>query len=1215
MAQRQQLIVNLAALVTQNLSSEGLSSMASTLASVSQKSDEIQPAAAEAVLNAASSILSNAARAGVDYELLSNALQCADNVAGTTSGEAHLTQLLTTTGMYTSLTSSQLVGHQTVEHVFENFRMSTVSLPGIIHNADTITDSKVLFPQSELDKLLSSTTTAVFVSQNASAAVAVHVTVIESSGKLLGSDKPFMSNPVLIQISNLRGLNISNSTASSPEILISLKNTEPLLQLPQHNFTTVCKKNAMTFLFNYTCPISGYIIFHNCSSKVGSLRSFCPVFRPSCESFLSSGIQSHCKMVNFTTAATLCACSMKSNSHTNGVSGGRRSLSSSVQSVASDSGALQLIALSKLVASDFSDSFSSAASLTQPANIQRALLVILMFACLWSAGLALLTMCSIRRHRMQDTIAKEEKLLGRQHRAAQSAQSPAAVLQYVTQYVLETVPTVFRLKSRLHQLVRELKSNHRYLSLFLSAEEGPRADRNRLLKVAEVLTVQTLLMFLLALLYDLQSPADDGSCAAWINKEACLSRRSPLDSTQSYCSWSDEVISHDDMNAALTCNFRELQMSAKGVLVIALLVSAITALFLHPVEFLFDLLAAPTASYPKDNDSEEREVEKRRRLLSKVQPLSVTRRAPFSVAQAIATNTSSRSSTKHTNSGSSSSGHAIAGTETRTLPGPAAAAQLKARGALLLLASAHRASLSIKLELDGNVNNEDDECLFSINNSSDFLNSSPEELFNRLTCEITLQRRLLQPSDLIEFDRQWGLDPITSSVNSEALKQVISGSIASTQQQSLRRIEQLRLASDQHRGLELLQLLMLDLLGRDSPAARIFEQKAEEDFRRSQVVTSFSQMLAALALLLLNVFFAYYCVLYGFRQGLAWQRQYLSACVAQMFVEVFINESLEVVWMHFLVPSLVANEVQTACEQLLQVVQRLCECKYSCSEDQRLLLSAPSYLFVSRHVAAAHPHLLEAGVVQAFNSYLPGQMSQQWHTKSGSGSSRGRGCNIRCDSNSSRSGWVSVLWVALAAGFSLLQLLGTAPAHLQRMFVRSIQPFFVSAVVLAYYLVARSPLLIAGFAAGLAAVVGYCAVRYIQEGRLERNRIGLVEPLNAETAVSGLQHLYLQSQHLQLKKPEDGLVDKSQERDHKHLEGQDREEEEESEDMRETEIKVVVADSSAVSESSFSMSISSYYTHRNTQHSSSDTSDLFEVSAESSDSWSNSDDGILLRVI
>ena len=47
--------------------------------------------------------------------------------------------------------------------------------------------------------------------------------------------------------------------------------------------------------------------------------------------------------------------------------------------------------------------------------------------------------------------------------------------------------------------------------------------------------------------------------------------------------------------------------------------------------------------------------------------------------------------------------------------------------------------------------------------------------------------------------------------------------------ESLKKIEKLRFATDVHCGLEILHSFVLDLLGRSTPAAKIFLTKSEEE--------------------------------------------------------------------------------------------------------------------------------------------------------------------------------------------------------------------------------------------------------------------------------------------------------------------------------------------------------------------------------------------------
>ena len=79
--------------------------------------------------------------------------------------------------------------------------------------------------------------------------------------------------------------------------------------------------------------------------------------------------------------------------------------------------------------------------------------------------------------------------------------------------------------------------------------------------------------------------------------------------------------------------------------------------------------------------------------------------------------------------------------------------------------------------------------------------------------------------------------------------------------------------------------------------------------------------------------------------------------------------------MNFFVPDLASNEVAAAAAMLLQTISVLC---LKDKAKTSVLLNAPEYLFVSTRVAAAYPQLLEAIIVRAFESHLPGQLAIKW---------------------------------------------------------------------------------------------------------------------------------------------------------------------------------------------------------------------------------------------
>ena len=91
-------------------------------------------------------------------------------------------------------------------------------------------------------------------------------------------------------------------------------------------------------------------------------------------------------------------------------------------------------------------------------------------------------------------------------------------------------------------------------------------------------------------------------------------------------------------------------------------------------------------------------------------------------------------------------------------------------------------------------------------------------------------------------------------------ERMLRAEIKFVREESKKRIEKLKLAEDDHIGLEIMHLFVLDVLGRETAVARIFESKADEDFESTQVVTRRTKSLAWVGIVLINAFFVYYCM-------------------------------------------------------------------------------------------------------------------------------------------------------------------------------------------------------------------------------------------------------------------------------------------------------------------------------------------------------------------
>ena len=73
---------------------------------------------------------------------------------------------------------------------------------------------------------------------------------------------------------------------------------------------------------------------------------------------------------------------------------------------------------------------------------------------------------------------------------------------YLAAYVNEVFPTVFSAKSKFARLYHEICKHHRYIVLFTAS--GENGNKTRMITGMHLLTVQAMLMFMLAVLYDLQ---------------------------------------------------------------------------------------------------------------------------------------------------------------------------------------------------------------------------------------------------------------------------------------------------------------------------------------------------------------------------------------------------------------------------------------------------------------------------------------------------------------------------------------------------------------------------------------------------------------------------------------------------------------------------------------------------------------------------------------
>ena len=108
--------------------------------------------------------------------------------------------------------------------------------------------------------------------------------------------------------------------------------------------------------------------------------------------------------------------------------------------------------------------------------------------------------------------------------------------------------------------------------------------------------------------------------------------------------------------------------------------------------------------------------------------------------------------------------------------------------------------------------------------------------------------------------------------------------------------------------------------GRTTTAAKIFQNKFNEDFEETKGQTLLNKLIAFILILFINLFIIYYTLLKSLQRGYTWQSQFLWSFFFQILSDVIIFETLECMWLNYIVPILVKDEVKDAIITMRQSV-------------------------------------------------------------------------------------------------------------------------------------------------------------------------------------------------------------------------------------------------------------------------------------------------------
>ena len=829
-------------------------------------------------------------------------------------------------------------------------------------------------------------------------------------------------------LTNTKMLKISSSEQKEVEIEVQLNiHTSVQFFSEEMNVTTVCDTNSSRFHRSYThiCPVTNHVINHNCSGKIGNITSMCPKVLPQC----TIENDNTCEVISTMNGYLKCKCVMKTSTNTKS-----RRLSNTVE----ESNVLVLVGTAVYVYTDVQQTFTAASSFNSLESVQDTLLVVSTFVILWAVGFLLLFTCGIRNKVRAKTDQVIYSTVEQQKKLARVARSPISSKNHFVQYIDSLFPSVYDSTSIIHRCINECFQHHRYLQLF-SSSIGEEGGRKRVLGIVHLLTLQSLLLFLLAVFFDIYTSGNDGSkCNGFTVEEECISLTSSIDTSQHLCKWYST-----DTNDNGYCVEEPENISFLALIYIFVLVSFVTSIMMFPIDKIIDVLSAKVSDVKKNQVANEKTVEHKRRMahVSRISTVST------SIKRQIKNNV---------------------GSTYRDIPESTLITQQLAKESSIVISRKIESTLN-RREWDNStralenreMGNPRSNIVHSEENSRSLMQKQFSILkpsfkvndiflvdeFNQLKQDLRLQCTNLQPVELEIFEKQWGLDPCGNFVRKNKRYFDCSRSQLNTEDMILHELEfvnnqvqnmrkKLQTAPDSIIGLEIMHSFILDILGRNSNVALIYQSKSFEDFKEMKIVSKWQKYLCIGSLIGLNLFFFGYSILKGHAKGYQWQRTYVIAAITQLIVEVVLFESMECIWINFCVPSFAKEEINRARNLLMTTISTMFTVDNGGVDvnEQYRYMDAPKYLFISTKLAKHFPETFESKIVRFYHTHLPGELSKKWLI----------GMN---QFNYERT--IGKLGLVGSLLFSL-QYIAASPFLLQRLILRFTQPLVISGIFIAW---------------------------------------------------------------------------------------------------------------------------------------------------------------------
>lgn len=502
--------------------------------------------------------------------------------------------------------------------------LPSVTVPG------TQTSVSVAIPQSVSNA--NATTTRLIVSvvdvdKNAVTAASMENT--QNSSVISSIPLKIVSDVVSVKLAVVT--NGSSTTTTLPSFVANISLTDNSTKSSNVVFTHNCTVGLVESV-SFLCP--GSLMRYNltCSGKTAvRVHRQCPVAQKVCNVLnmqtLSVMSTDFCTATQSSGGYVVCSCGLSNNTK-----------STSASTILATGGSVNVAVMTQYIAGDFG-TIGGSGGVSVSAFAQQSSSIFIVFGCLWGFGVILMVfhyshdaesswkkkvlLTDDKKQKQMMSVLPESTSvasLATVSTSASTAVSGIGMEEQVWSYIQSVLPISYQVGPWWERLWRLMSAHHGYCRAAVAFVEEVRShdassqgqhlrDQRRkkaMLDILQLLTLAMVSFLVLALLYDFQYPADDGSCELYTVKDACLTRRSLLDNHVTYCTWHPEledsvntlvesrtgtiiqrIVLDDDSSSAITqCKFNNSESS----ILITVLSIVITSIVSIPVDVVLTYL-------------------------------------------------------------------------------------------------------------------------------------------------------------------------------------------------------------------------------------------------------------------------------------------------------------------------------------------------------------------------------------------------------------------------------------------------------------------------------------------------------------------------------------------------------------------------------------------------------------------------------------------------